>query len=102
VSSGRVVIATPLSYSNSTSGTVAATSGTLVSAGAYTHTLQIWNNGSATIWLNPTGSAAVVGSGAPIPAGGALIFGAVDLPIPTAAITAISTTGSVSVSMVGG
>jgi hypothetical protein len=97
-----MVIAAPLSYSSSTSGTVAATSGTLVSAGAFTHTLQIWNNGTATIWLNPTGSAAVVGAGAPIPAGGALIFGAIDLPIPTAAITAISSLGSVSVSIVGG
>jgi hypothetical protein len=57
---------------------------------------------TATVWLNPSGGAAVVGQGIPLsPQTIALTFGTPALPLPTAAMTAISSSGSVVISLVG-
>ena len=95
----------PLSYTLNNSETVTATSGVLVAAGAVTRSLTITTPqaGSANVWLNVTGAAAVVGQGLVIWAGGSPItFGGSDLPIPTAQISAISDGASVTVMLAGG
>jgi hypothetical protein len=83
----------PVAYSSSGSSSVGTTSGTLATAGQFKFALQIATlpASTANIWLNPTGGAAVVGSGLLLSAGGGSInFGAQALPMPTAAITAIT------------
>jgi hypothetical protein len=95
-----------LAYSSSTSASVATTSGTLISAGAYTRSLQICTLPASTtnVWLNATGAAAVVGAGIPVySAGGCTNFGSEALPIPTTAITAITDSASAqTVTITGG
>ena len=95
-----------LGYTASTSASVATTSGTLIAAGAYPHAFQICTllTSTANVWLNPMGTAAVVGAGIPVwGGGGCASFGAGGFPIPTNAITAITDSGSAqSVTLVGG
>jgi hypothetical protein len=94
----------PLSYSASTIASVTTSSGPLITAGAYTHSLTLQDNSNlGNVWLNITCGTAVVGSGIVLPAGhGGFVFGSVSNPVPTACITAISDNGTASVSIAGG
>lgn len=95
----------PLAYSTTLTKSVATTSGTLISAGTYTRALQICTLPTSTtnIWLNASGGTAVVNEGIPVWAGGGCTnFGTVDLPMPTAAITAITDSGSSQSVTIGG
>lgn len=100
------IVVNPLAYTASTSGSVATTSGTLVAAGTYTKVLQICTLPTSTtnVWLNVTGGSAVVSTGVPVYAGGGCAnFGSAALPVPTAAITAITDSGgSQTVTLAGG
>ena len=102
---GSVTVAA-LTYSSTVSGSVAITSGTLVTAGAFTRALTIATLPASTtnVWLNPSGGAAAVGSGIMVAAGGGSVtFGTMALPIPTGNITAITDAGTTqAVSLVGG
>jgi len=95
-----------LAYGGSTSASVATTSGTLVSAGAYKRALQVCTLPTSTtnVWLNSAGAAAVVNTGIPVAAGGGCAnFGNIGFPIPSAAITAITDSGSAqTVTLAGG
>ena len=94
-----------LAFTASTSVSVATTSGTLATAGAYIKTLQVCTLPASTtnVWLNPTGAAAVVGAGIPVYlGGGCTFFGSGGLPLPTAAITAITDSGSAQTVVLAG
>jgi hypothetical protein len=93
----------PIAYSESTTASVTTSSATLIAAGAYTHSLTIFNNGAGNVWLNVTCGSAVVGSGIIVPAGhGGFVFGDIANPVPTACITAISDSGTANLSITGG
>jgi hypothetical protein len=97
----------PLDYAASTTGTVAAGGGTLVSAGAMTRSLTITtlSDSVSNIWLDPNGGTPAVGKGVLLFAGGGdQSFGeGAPRPMPTGAITAISENGFLQlVSLVGG
>ena len=78
---------------------VGTTSTAVLAAGAATHTLTLYNNGTTgNLWLNMTGGAAVVGAGMRIPAGSGYIWSSG----VTAAINGISDAGTLSVSGSGG
>ena len=95
-----------LAYTTSGSGSAATTSGSLVTAGQFTRVLQIQTLPTSTtnVWLNITGGAATVNSGICVASGGgSVIFGGPALPMPTAAITAITDgTSAQTVLIVGG
>jgi hypothetical protein len=94
-----------LGYSVCTTGTVAVSSGTLVASGLVTSSLTVTSLPTSTgnVWLNPTGSAAVVGAGHLVAAGGgSFTYGAPGVPVPSGPITAISDNGSVVVGLAGG
>jgi hypothetical protein len=93
-------------YPQSTTIAVGTSSGLLFQPQSASRIIQICTQATSTadVWLNPTGGAAVVGSGVPVWAGGGCTnFGTVALPMPNAqtAITAISVSAQ-SVSLVGG
>lgn len=90
---GHDIVSGSLTYSDASSGSVGTASGTLVTAGAYLRTLTMCTlpTSSANVWLRPDGGTAAPGTGLPIYAGGGCItFGTQGLPMPTAAITAIT------------
>lgn len=99
----------PQAFTNLPSVTV-TTSGTaqpLYTYGTPASLLSLTNNGTSIVWLGTSGTAggncnaAVVGTGIPMsPGGGGFLFGAV-VPLPTCAITAISASGSNSISEAG-
>lgn len=95
-----------LAYTLNSAATVSASSGVLVATGAVHTFLSITTltSGTADVWLNPSGGAAVVGSGVPVFAGGGNVtFGkGGQYPLPTGNLTAISSSGSVSVALAGG
>ena len=79
---------------------VPTASTTIVAANTCSRVLTIWTAPGSTgnVWLNPAGGAAVVGQGALISqGGGSFTFD----PVPTAAITAISDNGTVTISAIG-
>lgn len=96
----------PLTYVTPDSVSVGTTSGTLAASGKYKTSLQVCTLPASTtnVWLNPRGAAAVVSAGIPVFAGGRCTnFGTQALPVPTAAITAITDSGSAqTVTMAGG
>ncbi len=96
----------PLTYITSASASVGTSSGQIAAAGVYTRTFQVCTLPTATtnVWINSTGAAAVVGSGIPVYfGGGCAFFGPNGLPVPTAAITAITDGGiAQTVSITGG
>lgn len=82
-----------LAYGGSASASVATSSGTLVTAGAYKVALQICTLPTSTsnVWLRPDGGTAAANTGVPVYAGGGCTtFGTMAQPMPTAAITAIT------------
>lgn len=94
-----------LAYTASTSASVATTSGTLVTAAQYKRALQICTLPTSTtnVWLNVTGAAAVVSTGVLVYGGGGCVnFGNIGFPIPTAAITAITDSGSTQTVILAG
>ena len=95
-----------LAYGASTSVSVGITSGVIITAATYSTALMLCTLPASTsnVWLNLTGGAAVVGKGTPIAAGGGCAtFGPGDQPVPTAAITAITDSGSPqSITLSGG
>jgi len=96
--------ATPLTYTISESIAVGTTSTQIVAAGFITESLilSLPSGGTANIYLNVTGGPAVIGTGIPIWAGeGEFVFGGA-IAIPTAAISAISDSGSVQLMIAGG
>jgi len=98
-------IAQPLTYLPSTSISVGTTSGQFLASGVYTRVLEICTLPSSTsnVWIDPSGGTAAVGSGLLVAAGGGCLnFGGVVLPIPTAAITAITDGSSAQSVSVGG
>lgn len=83
----------PLTYQNPAPATVSTTSEVLVTAGQFSRSLTIATlPGSTTsVWLNPSGELAIVGSGHLVAAdGGSFTFGSAGTPIPTGPITAIT------------
>ena len=99
------VVAAPLTYTASTSASVATASGTLVTAGLYTRALQICTLPTSTtnVWLNVTGGAAAVSTGVLVYGGGGCVsFGGIAFPVPTAAITAITDSGSTQTVILAG
>ena len=98
--------AAPLTYTSPTSGTAGTSSGVLITAGAFTRvvTVQTLPASTCNTWLQPSGAAAVVGTGALVAAGGgAYTFGTVAAPMPAGNITAITDCGSPqTVTLVGG
>jgi hypothetical protein len=93
-----------LTYQAPQVATVAPSSTSIVTAGAFVSliVLHLSSPANATVWLNPSGGAAVVGQGIPLIAGAPPVtFGTPSLPLPTAAITAISEGVSQNVSIVG-
>ena len=100
--------AAPATFTISTVSTVTTASGALYTYGTPAKTLILSNNGAATVWLQTVGTAggncntAVSGQGIPLaPGGGSVAFGSAALPLPTCAVTAISASGSNSVSLAG-
>jgi hypothetical protein len=84
-------------YTASTTVSAGTTSGTLATAGQFTTALQLCTLPASTtnVWLNVKGAAAVVGQGVPVFFGGGCTnFGSTMLPMPTAAINAITDSGS--------
>lgn len=95
-----------LSYTSPDTFSVQTTSSTLAAAAAYKTSLTIATLPASTtnVWLNVRGAAAVVGAGYFVPGGGGSVtFGGHGLPLPTAAITAITDSGSAqTVALAGG
>jgi hypothetical protein len=90
------VVTAPLTYTASTSASVGTTSGTLFAAGAYTRVVNVCTLPTSTtnVWLNPLGTAATANSGLLVFAGGGCVpFGTPGVPMPTAAVTAITDGG---------
>ena len=105
--SGTLRTAPPaLAYTASTSASVATSSGSLISAGAYSNFVEVCTLPASTsnVWLNPTGGTAAASAGLPVFAGGGCTtFGTPDQPLPTGAITAITDgTSAQTVTIVGG
>lgn len=96
----------PLTYVTPDSLSVGTTSTAMATAGKYTTSLQVCTLPASTtnVWLNVRGAAAVVGAGVPVFSGGGCAnFGTQALPVPTAAINAITDNASAqTVTMAGG
>jgi hypothetical protein len=87
----------PMAYSGPGSATVGTSSGTLISAGAYTRvvTIQTLPGSTGNIFLRCDGTSAVVSTGQCIFAGGgSYTFGTPTSPMPTGNITAITDAGA--------
>jgi hypothetical protein len=85
-----------VTYAGSPSASVGTTSGTLVTAGAYTTILEVCTlpGSIANVWLRPDGGTAAPNQGIPVFAnGGCTSFGTPALPIPTANINAMTDGG---------
>jgi hypothetical protein len=95
---------TPVIYSSAITiaATIGTTSAAIISAGgAPTGRLDLFNNtasGGGTLWVNPSGGTAVVGSGIPIYAGGSYTW----LDGIAVAPTGISDNGTLNLSGAGG
>ena len=95
----------PLSYGGAVSGTVGTSSGQLVASGVYTRALLIQTapGSVGNVWLNVTGGPAVVSGGVCVFGGGGQVsFGGLGMPVPTAAINAITDAGTPQTVMLTG
>lgn len=102
---GQLVTTPPLTYVTPDTVSVGTTSGSFAAAGKYTTSLQVCTlpSSSTNVWLNVRGAAAVVGAGVPVfSSGGCTNFGTQALPVPTAAINAITDSGSAQTVTVAG
>jgi hypothetical protein len=95
-----------LAYTLSSSISVGTSSGQLIGAGAVLSKLMVCTLPASTtnVWLNLTGNAAIVGSGAIVyAAGGCTFLGGPALPLPTTAITAVTDGGNAqNITLTGG
>jgi hypothetical protein len=101
-SAGTVAVA----YSGPTSASVGTSSGTLITAAAYTRAVQICTLPTSTsnVWLRLDGGTAAPNVGVPVwGGGGCTSIGTPALPMPTGNITAITDGGSSqTVTLAGG
>ena len=104
---GGLATGTPaMTYGGSASATVGTSSGTLFAAGAYIRTVLVCTlpSSAANVWLRLDGGAAATNAGVPVFAGGGCTtIGTAALPMPTAAVTAITDgASSQTVTLAGG
>ena len=95
----------PITYATSPdSYSVGTSSAQLFAAGAYSNVafLRTLTSQSCNVWLNIHGGTAAVGTGIEVTsAGGWVSFGSEGLPIPTAAVFAISDNGTCTLAAAG-